>query len=161
MTIMETTLQLQPIGKVVHENGMFVIQIDEAFRPALTNLNGFSHLQIVWWGNQSDSPEMRQQTMVEKPYKKGPDKLGLFATRSPVRPNPVLITTIEAINVDCKKGRISTWYIDACPGTPILDIKPYHLSERVHNCHVPDWCSHWPQWYEESATFDWPNEFNF
>ncbi len=158
---METTMQLQPIGKVVHENGRFVIQIDEAFRPALTNLNGFSHLQILWWGNHSDSPNLREQTIVEKPYKKGPEILGPFATRSQIRPNPVLITTIQTINIDCEKGQISTWYIDADPGTPILDIKPYHPFERIQNCQVPEWCCHWPKWYEETATFDWAGEFNF
>lgn len=158
---METTIQLKPIGKIVRENGMFVIELQKEFWPALTNIEGFSHLQILWWGNLYDSPESRKILVADKPYKKGPETLGIFATRSPVRPNPVLITTIQVASIDKANGRISTYYIDAEPGTPVLDIKPYHLSERVQACTVPNWCSHWPQWDEETAVFDWANEFNF
>ncbi|HPR61109.1 MAG TPA: TrmO family methyltransferase, partial [Prolixibacteraceae bacterium] len=92
---MEKTIQLKPIGKVISENGMFVIELQKEYLPALTNIEGFSHLQILWWGNLYDSPESRKILIAKKPYKKGPETLGIFATRSPVRPNPVLITTIQ------------------------------------------------------------------
>ena len=127
----------------------------------MTNINGFSHLDIVWWGSLYDNQEARKILITEKPYKKGPDKLGIFATRSPVRPNPILITTIYVTKIDFEKGIIYTPYIDAEPGTPVLDIKPYHKSSRIKNLNVPDWCKHWPEWYEDSANFDWENEFNF
>ncbi len=96
-----------------------------------------------------------------KPYKKGPENVGIFATRSPIRPNPILLSTIEVSNIDFLQGHIYTPYIDAENGSIVLDIKPYNMSERVKNCTVPDWCKHWPQWYEDSALFDWNNEFNF
>ncbi len=158
---MESNLRIKPIGKVNVINNNFIIQIEKEFVPALTSIDGFSHLQIVWWGNLYDSVASRAQLISDKPYKKGPDKIGIFATRSPVRPNPILITTITVSQIDYEKGIIHTPYIDAEPGTPILDIKPYHLNERVKNCKVPKWCEHWPQWNEDSATFNWQNEFNF
>jgi tRNA (Thr-GGU) A37 N-methylase len=104
---------------------------------------------------------LRSALVSKKPYKKGPETIGVFATRSPVRPNPVLITTITVLHIDHEKGIIHIPWMDAENGTPILDIKPYHLSERVHECKVPQWCNHWPKWDEESATFNWQNEFNF
>jgi len=158
---MENTIQIKPIGLVSTANNQFSIILEKKFLPALTNINGFSHLQVVWWGHLYDSPQARAHLVAEKPYKKGPDAIGVFATRSPVRPNPILITTIAVQRIDFEKGIIYTPYIDAEEGTPVLDIKPYHLSERVRECSVPEWCSHWPEWDEDTATFNWQNEFNF
>ena len=158
---MGNNIQINPIGKVRVENNVFSIQLEKAFLPALTNISGFSHLQIVWWGNLYDAPKFRTYLTSEKPYKKGPDKMGVFATRSPVRPNPILITNIYVQQIDFEKCIIFTPYIDAENDTPVLDIKPYHLSERVKDCSVPQWCEHWPKWDDEAATFNWQDEFNF
>jgi tRNA (adenine37-N6)-methyltransferase len=158
---MENKYQIKPIGVVQSTNHGFSIQLDKEYLPALTNIEGFSHLQIVWWGNLYDSPEQRAYLTSDKPYKKGPDKIGTFATRSPVRPNPILLTNVAVQRIDYENGIIYTSYIDAEHGTPVLDIKPYHLSERIKDCKVPQWCQHWPKWYEDSATFKWQNEFNF
>jgi tRNA (adenine37-N6)-methyltransferase len=158
---MENKLQIKPIGIVQVADYRFTIQLHSEYLPALTNIEGFSHLQIVWWGSLYDSAQYRTNLISNKPYKKGPDQLGIFATRSPVRPNPILITTIAVERIDFEKGIIYTPYIDAETDTPVLDIKPYHTSERIKNCKVPQWCEHWPKWYEESAAFNWQNEFNF
>lgn len=158
---MENKLQIKSIGTINASNNGYSIQIDKEYWPALTNIDGFSHLEIIWWGNLYDSPKYRANLIAEKPYKKGPDKLGVFATRSPVRLNPILLTTVAVLNIDHEKGIIYIPYIDAEQDTPVLDIKPYHLSERVKNCSVPKWCEHWPKWYEEAASFNWQNEFNF
>jgi tRNA (adenine37-N6)-methyltransferase len=158
---MENKYQIKPIGFVKATNHVFSIQLEKEYLSALTNIEGFSHLQIVWWGHLYDTPENRANFTCIKPYKIGPDTIGVFATRSPVRPNPVLITTIYVQQIDYEKGIIYTPYIDAEQGTPVLDIKPYHLSERIRDCMVPQWCKHWPEWYEDSASFNWQNEFNF
>ncbi len=158
---MKTAIQVNSIGNIHSENGRFYIKVNDEFKEGLTSIHGFSHLQIVWWGNLFDTAEHRNQTITNQPYKKGPQKLGVFATRSQFRPNPILITTIFVEQIDFEKGIIYTPYIDAENNTPLLDIKPYHLYERVENCNVPDWCSHWPASAEQSANFDWENEFNF
>ncbi len=158
---MKNKIEVNSIGSIHSENGAFYIQLEDKYREGLTSINGFSHLQIVWWGNLFDSPEHRNQLTTEKPYKTGPEKIGVFATRSQLRPNPILITTIFVEKIDFENGRIYTPYIDAENNTPLLDIKPYHLYERVEDCNVPQWCSHWPSSYESSANFDWENEFNF
>lgn len=88
--------------------------------------------------------------------------MGIFATRSPVRPNPIALSTAEIIGIDYQNGIVQIAYIDANDNTPLLDIKPYTPSlDRVETPGVPAWCSHWPQSLEESASFAWENEFNF
>jgi len=158
---MDNTYKIQKIGKVIAENGFYSVQLDKQFIPGLTNISGFKYLQVIWWGHLHDSPQNRASLIIDKPYKKCPDKLGVFGTRSEIRPNPILVTTIQVIKMDMEAGKIYTSYIDAENDTDVLDIKPYHLIERIKDCEVPDWCQHWPKWYEEAATFDWQNEFNF
>ena len=158
---MENTIQVSPIGIIHAKNGRSCIELKKEYKEGLTSLEGFSHVQIVWWGNLFESPEHRNQLINEKPYKTSPEKVGVFATRSQFRPNPILITTIYVEDIDFDKGIIYTPYIDAENNTPVLDIKPYHLYERVEHCHVPQWCSHWPASYENAASFDWEKEFNF
>ena len=86
----------------------------------------------------------------------------ILAIRSETRPNPVLITTAAVISIDQDKGIVELPWIEAETGTPIIDIKPYQpSSDRVKNVQLPDWCSEWPQWYEDSATFDWTAIFHF
>ena len=88
--------------------------------------------------------------------------MGIFATRSPARPNPIALTAVEVIQIDYENGIIRIAYTDANDGTPVLDLKPYTPSiDRVESPDVPDWCAHWPKNVEESGDFDWENEFNF
>lgn len=152
---------IKKIGNVKSENGIFAIQLEKEFIPGLTNIDGFQYLQVIWWGHLNDTIEKRNVLVANKPYKKGPEKIGVFATRSDYRPNPILITTIQVLKIDYEAGIIYTPYIDAIDGTSVLDIKPYHRIERIKECGVPTWCEHWPKYYEEAASFDWENEFNF
>jgi tRNA (Thr-GGU) A37 N-methylase len=67
---------------------------------------------------------------------------------------------VQVLALDAGAGIIRVPFIDAEDGTPILDLKPYHpCADRIRNVSVPQWCSHWPQWYEDSAHFDWQAEF--
>ena len=136
--------------------------MEKRYIPALQALDGFSHLNIIWWFSDFDSEEMRNVLKMPKPYKKAPETMGIFATRSPVRPNPLALTAVQVINIDYQKGIIQIAYIDANDGSPVLDIKPYTPSlDRVETPGVPEWCSHWPKSMEESEDYDWGSEFNF
>lgn len=158
-----TTYTLTPIGTIHNgkEGGTF-IKIDDKFLPALTALDGFRHLNIIWWFHDFDDAQFRYILEMDQPYKKAPEKMGVFATRSPIRPNPLALTTVEVLSIDYQKGVISIPYIDANDQSPVLDIKPYTPSlDRVEFPEVPQWCGHWPKSFERSASFDWENEFNF
>jgi tRNA (Thr-GGU) A37 N-methylase len=159
---MSSEIKLNPVGSIEVKEGCFYLSIKKKYRKALKELEGFSHINIIWWGNRSDSPEQREILVTKKPYRNSPDTVGIFATRSETRPNPVLITTAAVISIDQDKGIVELPWIEAETGTPIIDIKPYQpSSDRVKNVQLPDWCSEWPQWYEDSATFDWTAIFHF
>lgn len=155
-------MELREIGRVVAQEEGCYIQVDKKYLKAIEGLDGFSHINVIYWFDRCDNNECREALQVKKPYKKAPDTLGVFATRSPERPNPIALSITEIIHIDHEEGRIYVTYIDAMDNTPVLDIKPYTPSiDRVKEIRVPDWCSHWPDSYEESSEFDWESEFLF
>ena len=151
----DTTYTLGPVGHVEVDEGGFTIQIDEQYRDALLALDGFSHLNVLFWCHYLDTPEYREITVGDKPYKKGPDQVGIFATRSPARPNPIALTAVPVLGIDQAAGTVRIAFIDAEPDSPVLDIKPYLPIDRVRDVSTPEWCAEWPQWYEDAGTFDW------
>jgi tRNA-Thr(GGU) m(6)t(6)A37 methyltransferase TsaA len=156
------TFQVKPIGKVVIRGDEMFISVAPEYLPALRALEGFSHLNVIWWFSDFDDEEARSVLEAPQPYKKAPETMGIFATRSPIRPNPLALTAVQMLHVDYESGMIQIAYIDAHPDTPVLDIKPYTPSlDRVEVPGVPEWCRHWPKNVEESGDFDWEDEFTF
>ena len=86
---MDNQIEIKPIGHIRSREGEFYLELEEAYRPALTNFSGFSHLQVLWWGHLFAGPEHRANLIENTPYVKGPEAIGVFATRSPMRPNPI------------------------------------------------------------------------
>lgn len=158
----DSDMKLEEIGHAECENGEFKIILNPQYKAGLKGLEGFSHLQLIWWFSGCDNKEDRSILTVEKPYRNAPAVLGVFATRSPERPNPIACSVCEVKNIDIEKGVVSLDYFDAFTGTPILDIKPYQPSvDKVEKPQVPAWCSHWPKNYESSGDFCWEKEFEF
>jgi tRNA-Thr(GGU) m(6)t(6)A37 methyltransferase TsaA len=154
------TYNVTPIGRVSVKNGSFALRLDSRYVAGLRELDGFSHIVVLWWCHHLDAAEYRALTEFEQPYRKSPAKVGVFATRSPARPNPIAATAVGVLRIDHKEGIVHLPFIDAEDGSPVLDIKPYHpCTDRVRELSVPAWCSHWPQWYEDSGSFDWAAEF--
>jgi tRNA-Thr(GGU) m(6)t(6)A37 methyltransferase TsaA len=152
--------KVSPIGQVTTGPEGFALQIAPEYRAALDGLEEFGHIQVLWWSHHLDTPEYRSVMVAEQPYRNAPAELGIFATRSPLRPNPICLSTAVLLSVDRTSGLVSIAYIDAEDGTPILDIKPYHpSSDRIRDVQLPEWCRHWPEWYEESGEFNWEAEF--
>ena len=153
---------INPVGKIISDENGFFVQIDKKFLPALKELDSFSHVNIIWWADKCDSEELRDILTTEQPYKNSPSVMGIFATRSPVRPNPIAVTTAQIIYTDYEKGIIQIAYTDAENNTPVLDLKPYTPSlDRIENFKSPEWCEHWPESIEKSGDFNWEDEFNF
>ena len=158
---MNKTFQINAIGQVKLIKDKSVIELYRNYLSGLTQIEGFSHLQIIWWAHLTDGLQNRETLIAEKLFKKAPDNIGIFGTRAPARPNPIMISTIKVEKIDIEKGIINTPFIDAEPESPILDIKPYFPMERVKKCNVPDWFKHWPEWSEDAMNFNWRNEINF
>lgn len=155
-------ITLKPIGKIInHQDGMH-IALDKLYLPALQGLEGFSHIQVLWWFSGCDNEASRNNLYEKRPYTHGPEIMGTFATRSPERPNPIALSCAQITYIDQENAVIGLAYIDADDDSPVLDIKPYIPSlDRVDAPVVPQWCRHWPKSCEESGDFDWESEFNF
>ncbi|MGL5513450.1 MAG: SAM-dependent methyltransferase [Sporomusa sp.] len=154
-------LQVNTIGRIERDDGDMRIALEKAYAPALAGLDGFSHIQVLWWFSQCDNPKDRMALTAAKPYKFSPDVLGTFATRSPMRPNPIALDCVQITYIDPANAVIGLAYTEAFDGSPVLDIKPYTPSiDRVEKPTVPDWCCHWPKCYEESGDFDWESELS-
>jgi tRNA (adenine37-N6)-methyltransferase len=94
-----------------------VLQILPEFEPGLADIEGFSHLVVLWEFDRSEGFSL----LGTPPSDNRPH--GVFATRSPRRPNPIGLTTVELLGRDGVALRVRG--VDMLEGTPILDIKPY------------------------------------
>jgi len=94
-----------------------VLEILPEFELGLTDIEGFSHLFVLWVFDRAEGFELFGIPPIDdRPH-------GVFATRSPRRPNPIGLTVVELLRRD---GRIlHVRGLDMLDGTPILDIKPY------------------------------------
>lgn len=92
---------------------------------AVRGLEGFSHLWVVFVFHASMQEEWKPT--VRPPRLGGNRRLGVFATRSPVRPNPIGLSVVTLEKIVCEAGRVELHLkgIDLLDGTPVLDIKPY------------------------------------
>ena len=126
--IKEPTHQKQP--ELVSE-----IIIDKALMKALDDLDEFSHIIILWWIHKTRRPAPLKVRPRGNPENK---LMGVFATRSPDRPNPIGKSTVRLLG---RRGNIlKVKGLDAIDGTPVLDIKPYISGyDSVDNATAPPW----------------------
>ena len=152
---------IRPIGNVQVQGELYTINLGKEFLPGLKHIEGFSHLWIVWWAHLTDQHQARNRFTAKSLFKNTPPETGVFASRTPERPNPVMFSAIKLESLDAEKGIITTRFIDAEEGTPVLDIKPYFPMERIRDCHTPQWFGHWPRWAEDAENFNWKDEISF
>jgi len=108
----------QPIEREA-SRGTFRIEVAPAFIPALRELESFAYVFVV---THLAATTHRVEMDVEPSWAKG-ERVGLFASRSERRPNPVGLSTVRLLGVEGSTLHISP--IDCFDGTPVLDIKPY------------------------------------
>lgn len=94
-----------------------VLKILPEFEAGLTDIEGFSHLIVIWEFDRSQGFELTATPPSDNRTH------GVFATRSPLRPNPIALTTVELLRRD--GANLHVRGVDMLDGTPILDIKPY------------------------------------
>ncbi len=110
------------------------VVIREDLLEALDGIAGFSHIFVLYYLDKILDP---------KPLKVHPrgredlPLLGVFATRTNLRPNPVGLTLVELLKVE---GNVLVVRgLDAFDGTPVLDVKPYDWWDMAENARVPEW----------------------
>lgn len=135
---MENIFQVFPVGRVHKTEASTEIEIYEEFSDALLGLDSFSHIMVLYWLHENDTPEKRRILQVH-PRKDPKNPLtGVFGTHAPVRPNPVAVTTCRMIAITANRLRIDD--IDAFDGSPVIDIKAYMPDKApLQGLKVPGW----------------------
>ena len=135
---MKNKISIDPVGIIHDENEYSSIEIFKEYADALLGLDGFSHIIILAWFHKNDIEEKRRIHRVRpRGVKKNP-LTGVFATRSPVRPNPVSHFTSRIISID--ENIINIEKIGAFEGSPVIDIKPYIPEEdSASDVKLPKW----------------------
>lgn len=126
------TIELTPIG-IIHTpftelEGMPIqpagaagiqgtVEVFETFRPGLQDLDGFSHIVLLYHLHRSQGFDLSVVPFLDT------EPRGLFATRAPRRPNAIGLSVVELERIE--DGVLHVRNVDILDGTPLLDIKPY------------------------------------
>lgn len=107
-----------PKGLGAQHDAEGIIELLREFEPGLADINGFSHLFVLWEFDRADGFDLiaHPPTDEKRPH-------GVFSTRSPRRPNPIGLTVVELLRREGSSLRVRG--VDMLDGTPVLDIKPY------------------------------------
>jgi tRNA-Thr(GGU) m(6)t(6)A37 methyltransferase TsaA len=137
LTFQNRDLEFKSGTLVEAEESISELILDEDFIEYLDGIEGFSHIMVVYWAHQIPK-EGRYHPKVHPGGRKDFPLVGVFATRSPARPNPICVTTVELLE---RKGNIlKVRGLDAVDGSPLVDIKPHIPSYNApSNVRVPDW----------------------
>lgn len=120
------------------------IKVYPEFCEALKGLATFSHVIVLYWIHLRDNDIDRRTLRVVPRRREGAPEVGVFACRSPSRPNPIGLSVLELLKI--KGCIIVVKGLDAVEGTPVIDIKPYlPRADSVPQADVPEWASHGPK----------------
>ncbi|OEU80347.1 MAG: tRNA-Thr(GGU) m(6)t(6)A37 methyltransferase TsaA [Desulfobacterales bacterium C00003060] len=132
-----------PVGKVRKDSGITTIEIYDKYADALSGLNNFSHLIVLYWFHKNDTLGKRKTLRVHPRHNMSNPLTGVFATRSPRRPNLIGLSICKILSIENNVIRIDT--IDAFHDTPVLDLKPYiPPMDSVQNPFGPKWAKEPP-----------------
>lgn len=106
-----------PTGPGARHEAEGVLEILPELEAGLTDLEGFSHLYVIWGFDRAEGFDLMTTTPLD------PLPHGVFSTRSPRRPNPIGLTVVRLLRRE--GSRLHVRGLDMLDGTPILDLKPY------------------------------------
>jgi len=107
-----------PKGLGARHDAEGTIELLRDYEPGLGDIEGFSHLFVLWEFDRADGFDL-----IARPPSDEGRLHGVFATRSPRRPNPIGLTVVELLRREGTSLRVRG--VDMLDGTPVLDIKPY------------------------------------
>ena len=142
---MGNKIELKPIGyvrraskreNVRDRNLISEIVIRKALTKALEGIEEFSHVFVLFYLHEV-SPKETKTLKVHPRGRMDMPLVGLYATRTALRPNPIGLAVVELLRR--KENVLVTRGLDAFNGTPVLDLKPYDNWDAITNIHVPEW----------------------
>ena len=129
---------LNPVGVVKKQGKRAWLEIYPEYSPALLGIQGFSHIWVFYWFHENDTPEQRRTLQVHPRRDPANPLTGVFACRSPERPNLIGFTACRIIKVEGNMLEVAD--LDARDGTPILDLKPYIPGgDAIPEAVTPEW----------------------
>jgi tRNA (adenine37-N6)-methyltransferase len=129
---------LNPVGVVKKQGKRAWLEIYPEYSPALLGIQGFSHIWVFYWFHENDTPEQRRTLQVHPRRDPANPLTGVFACRSPERPNLIGFTACRIIKVE--GNMLEAADLDARDGTPILDLKPYIPGgDAIPEAVTPEW----------------------
>jgi tRNA (adenine37-N6)-methyltransferase len=132
------TFTIRPIGFVSKAGRRTLIVLDKRYQPGLLGLDGFSHVYVLWWLDRNDTPEKRSTLQVHPRGNRNNPLTGVFATRSPRRPNLIGLSLCKVVSV--QENVVEIEAIDAFADTPVLDMKPFVPGyDATADARSPEW----------------------
>jgi len=133
------------IGRVTEINeDISIIKIHKKYCPGLLQIEQFSHLIVLYWFHERDNKKHRDTLQVYPRRHKVETLTGVYACRSPSRPNPIGHTIVELLEADSCTLKVKG--LDALLNSPIIDIKPYHpRSDSVPSEKTSEWTDRGPK----------------
>ncbi len=133
------------IGRVTEINeDVSIIKIHKKYCPGLLQIEQFSHLIVLYWFHERDNKKHRDTLQVYPRRHKVETLTGVYACRSPSRPNPIGHTIVELLEADSCTLKVKG--LDALLNSPIIDIKPYHpRSDSVPSEKTSEWTDRGPK----------------
>ena len=153
--VLEKRIFVRPIGfvrteatgdEVKDKNRLSTIVVKKALTKALDGIGGFSHLYVLFYIDKI-SDEQKKMLKIHPRGRRDMPLVGVFATRTYLRPNPIGLTLVELIAV--KNNVLTVRGLDAFDGTPVLDLKPYDFWDKADSARMPEW---WTKMENEKDT---------
>jgi tRNA-Thr(GGU) m(6)t(6)A37 methyltransferase TsaA len=111
------------VGRIEKTDRKVRIRLEPKYEAGLLGLEGWSHVWVMYWFDRNDTPEKRSTLQVHPRGNPANPLTGVFATRSPVRPNLIALSLCRVVSVE--QNLVEVEGIDAFDGTPVLDLKPF------------------------------------
>ena len=138
-------ISLSPIGivknsikKPIRHDWQAIVSeiiVNDNLQEALSRIEEFSHIVVLYWMHKV-SPSQRSVTKVHPRGEQNLPLVGVLASRSPTRPNPIGVSTVKLLE---RQGNVlKVIGLDAVDGTPVLDIKPY-ITDLPNKTRAPGW----------------------
>ena len=130
-------VQTDAVGNEVRDkNVISKLVFHDRYTEALEGVEEFSHIFVLFWLHLTSS-EDRLVMKVRPRGRSDMPLLGIFATRTPHRINPIGLTCVKILNLE--RNVVTVQGLDAYDGTPILDIKPFDSWDTTEDFRVPEW----------------------
>ena len=121
------------------------VRVFKQFTDGLSGISEYSHLVVIWHMHRENKVRLK----VKRRGNSETPEVGIFATHFPPRPNHIATTVVELVRIS--GSSLTVRGLDAWPGSPVLDIKPYDYWDIVKKPKVPNWFKSF--WDEASSNY--------